>query len=542
MPFSNGPGNYCWSQRATNESMLGAMGPLNFQSLNGSLNYQALDAIGAVNTVLVLSSSGSLQWPVAADPSGAEVIDEASFLGETSLHMNLDVAQLELSLYQFAGASPSGTDASFLIAPKGLTGELGFQEIPQGVPLSLLTVQPGGRLYTGVSPVPPELSATAPSPVGYVDSYPASAASPTDAFVPEMFWRAHLDGVCSDVQAVVNLQSECAAAAPLGGNPEACTACADLAELFVPTCLYGTLGPSRCSAIGAPGSSAPPQLPSFWFDGAAREFAAVESDSDINACGIDPYYLAVEYCTGAVVGVSGFGNGGPGSGEYFSSTGPATLAGTSPCPDPEFPEFDVPERHVLISGEIGDNSVPTPPAIVNAVDQTEQFRSADVNGSCIYYERWASDDGVGAKAVAPLPVFNSEATGDRALVNWGPVDLSFCGVTQVNAMFNRACSEVSDLTGGLNVNGGLTGVEDGGTNGELYEDPDSGASAQTRVNSSLDLGETITEYRCDVKEPRTFVPTCPAGFCNSSGVCIPAKVPPGGGVAATKGPGVTIWP
>jgi hypothetical protein len=160
-----------------------------------------------------------------------------------------------------------------------------------------------------------------PAPTPYADKLQPQNTTPDllpesaslGSAVSRMFWRGNLERTCrtstaNGSQELLALQSQCVASAATGGNPNACTACVELAEPHIPRCFE--LGvpwaeTSKCSVIGAEpitDNKAPRGLPTWWFDYAYRHIPPPNEDNlrlspGDDLCS-DSIAVAMDWCTG----------------------------------------------------------------------------------------------------------------------------------------------------------------------------------------------------------------------------------------------------
>jgi hypothetical protein len=231
---------------------------------------------------------------------------------------------------------------------------------------------------------------TANPPASFSDQL---GASPNDLYVRRMFWRSHLPETCAEVTAstLTNLQTRCTNAASLGGDPEACTAYVEAAELFVPGCgvpgisgtqFVGSIETSKCGSVGASQSG----LPAAWSDPSLRWI-----DTQISGfvCK-SPQLTAVEYCTGTTGAVGEFGtfNGGSPTADPRDTIVASILSQTfipSACQSSGSSTnlLSTATRRVALVHTEGDPLRPTPELLVNAFDATTtETDGTQQNGIC----------------------------------------------------------------------------------------------------------------------------------------------------------------
>jgi hypothetical protein len=129
-----------------------------------------------------------------------------------------------------------------------------------------------------------------------------------------MFWRGNVERTCrksllNNAQELLSLKEKCSAKAAGGGNPDACTACVEIAELHVPNLNFGgaylPVGDSKCSALGVTArGQVPGGLPAWWYDNYYRYVGIHEGEvtSDF-VQGLDHpgFDVALTWCTGAEI-------------------------------------------------------------------------------------------------------------------------------------------------------------------------------------------------------------------------------------------------
>ena len=452
-----------------------------------------------INTALIENRAAEVGFPFRefASPRGA-----AKFLDETSALMNQDTLRLSLFLAANAAQSPAGIESARLAQKDGI--KVSFLTVPPAAP-----PPPGGL------------------PTAYADVAPprVSGDHPFDRYVPRMFWRAHLDEVCGDSSLVGTLRDRCVMAAPGGGDPEACTACVEIAEAHIPSCDPSTagLGPSKCDALGAGGTGG---LPASWFDATARrEEPAIK-------CGYPTRGLALRYCTGTEEPMVRNDIQGDGA------TNRADLETTdSQC--------GVDVGGVVLPHRIGRNRLrrgvtdselnplyQTPNAMIVAVEGDEIVNEWVTKGNggmetntC--YPVVTSDfDGTVQARIGALPLWNNASHGDPALLWPEQMSIGYCGMTQRVSLWNRSCDDVAALHG-ASLFAGTSRGDDG------YD----AASGFQYIDTTVD-GKP-EEKRCSLREARKFVPRCASGMCDSGGVCVGARYRSGAAMTPA-GPSVTI--
>lgn len=386
-----------------------------------------------------------------------------------------------------------------------------------------------------------------PVPSDYADrAVPRGAQFASDYYVQHLFWRSHLKETCSEVlttdqnhpvNAITSLKNRCIDAAPLGGDPEACTACVEALEPLVPTCGtgYRTLGQSKCQAlVGTPISS----LDSSLTDPVSRW---------MNGNCIKASVAAMDYCTGTVpTNVLNplhpgfpFHNPGlvyadPSDAIFMTQEGNPTYEQSACTADLNGPSLPLSARVQLPTSKFrialmrteGATTGVTPEWMMTAYDANSKFTeialepNADGSPECQGdYE--LSVQPVAAQSLGSLPAGSDlQRTGVFAD---GEYDLGFqfCGTTQRQTVWNRSCQDTIKYLNGLGVNfpqPKVAGTPSLAVDGYQY----------TEQSFPTPGNPTTTEYRCTLVEPRSpYSRKCAGGFqCNSADVCVPITNPP----------------
>ena len=479
--------SYCFGQLATNDSMNGALGAL---YLSRNLDFvqppwpgnpvTRAALFSFINTILVGQRANQVAFP--------DAVDGNAFVESLALKLSSEVNNLGGVFAAAALVNPKGTDSAQLIGADKL-------------PLTLLGTPPNADPGAGVKPATYVDEA---SPRGNATDYPQ------DHYVRRMFWRAHLEDVCDDGTIVRTLRNRCIAGAAVGGDPEACTACVDIAESHVPTCAVtggtGLIGASKCAAVGGPIASG---LPPAWFDGQGR----FQSTS----CGNAPHYwLAMSYCTGTTPSRWSASYGQTDLQEIGSTTSACNPARKLPA---------VRERVAIARVEMNDRHQTTRP-IVTAFEQVRTYKETT---DCTPYSTTDRDSDL--EKILGLPVWEDALRSkpliiaDDTLVGLDPYKLPMCGMTQRVSWWNRDCATVLGLPT-LAVPPNATGTQ--------KFNPATGYEAF----SLSDVPPYQNEQRCSLREIRQFTPSCesPLSVCNSSGLCVPARDPSGTPIPASPGP------
>ena len=453
--------------------------------------------------------------------------DRDLFIEQLGDRMNRDMGLVQSAYLDNEKAAPKGVDSA-----KGLRRD--------GRPISMLGVSPIDT--PPAAPVGPDAEPPTP-PMDYADRLvkqdasdyaPSDAGSPSNA-MSQMFWRANVERTCrtslmNNAQELLLLREKCMAKAAAGGNPDACTACVEIAELHVPNVTFGQninvpVGDSKCSALGVTAKGqVPAGLPAWWFDNYYR-WNGRYADNFVwyGAGGLDHpgFDVALTWCTGAEWRGSeyGFGVGVVGSQDL---TDAASDDGWLPARDSEisfeptttmtYPDalgqsitysYGISHRrHAQAFIEEFNRTTPNwvfP--IVTAVDYTSEIRPV---GQC-GFERVDSrtkrfEDGVGDAAIYVPQSKVSHWFGGAA-----GISAPRCGVRQRMYFWNRPCSTAVQgwkfpLPATFNRFDPVAGTEVDQLEYGQDEDP-------------------ANDY-CLLREPRSFVETCPDGMkCSADGEC-----------------------
>jgi hypothetical protein len=472
----------CWNHSATNESMAGAVSPVFLPRALGNVAaytpFYAIDEFvqSVANLVLVLDRSGTVTFPGEAD--------KLRFLSALMTRLGEDSDAVRSAFLMNAVLSPHGTQSAHL-------------KTVGGRDLSALTLPANVETTTA----PPD------APVRFADvAVPRTpqAQYPQDYYMQHMFWKSHLRERCAETGLIPLLRQRCVAAAPYGGDPEACTACVELAEAQIPICSRAdsALGPSKCSLIGA--QSTTEGLEPTWFD-----FATRADDTNGVSCGYPSQFVAERYCTGTDVNTATPVGASVHSILQILSNEPSQCQGNDSV-------GSVRERVAITHGEVDPNQQGLAPWYT-AIEQTRTTAETVVAVgdvvSCSTYVTTSFDSIVQA-SVGVLPLWSDQANGKFALVNpWedrgDDLKMAFCGTSQRLSSWDRACDDVFTLYPDLSIDHDLSHPSNrfDPTTGQYY-------TANTYLMPSG------MEVRCSLREKRTIVPSCPVSTpCPSSGVC-----------------------
>ena len=294
--------DYCWGQLATNESMLHAIGVSSGFYGAAAEQFAAGLANGALPKALAKFASfprGDEGHYPDDDEMKARVRDRKRFEKKASKLMQMEIGRVKAIYAANAAKSASGTESA-----KGIENKPGAP-----TPITMF----GVGTFAPPPPSPSGVPTDADEVVPYVDHLISERepSSELDRAVSRVFWRGNLKQTCEDSIAdgslmLLDLQDECVAAADGSGNPDACSECVYRAEALMPECAPHTsarVKDSKCSALGAYDVEAPPEgLPAWWFDNLRRVYGTVRGEPQDGAslCNA-PFYVALQWCTGTAV-------------------------------------------------------------------------------------------------------------------------------------------------------------------------------------------------------------------------------------------------
>ena len=496
----------CWSQRATNESMVGAVSPvaLAYSSDQGSVldnNVVGSSVFSIVNDAIVNKYEKDSNWTM---PNEA---DRELFLKRLRTRMLWDEASTTNAYLANVGAGTT-YDGS------GTSSARNQRKYPVD----------GSDLITFLG-VPPSLPLTKRPPVSFMDldeDAPGAATSPQGNLLRRMFWRAHPEDTCEEPGLVTRLRDKCIAGAEApGGDPEACTRCVEVAELQMPTCFfYGPgLTPSKCSALGYANLGGID--PIYGVEPSAPHPTCV----DTGTSGLPAYYEAFHYCTGtdrmplaspSLIGKRELTSSVqdidclqfPGGTGYFD-TGAYLRSSTT--------------RVALGRDENERDGSSWVPPLVTAIN--EQIDPELLDGGLGLCRPGASPlggfgirlnsslDDLTESLIAPAPLWDDFSKGLRATwrdnwsVNTHLLSFEVCGVTQRATYVNRDCLIGLDLIGRRELSEQINHPQDA----------DTGALVIYAHNDQQSL--------CSIKEERRLKNFCYSGTCNANGLCT-SQLPP----------------
>lgn len=515
-------GEECWDHWATNQAMRASLGAFGYA--------YSVDAVVHVNNLINstilenrVSKLAFVKDEQTSLPHYAERrADRVAFLAQLSEQMNRDLAAVQGAYLENERVDPTGVQ-------------------------SALGIDPGGQAITmfgvaGVDTPPPPSGSEPPAPpTDYADQLvkqDASDYAPSDAGLPgnamsQLFWRGNVERTCrtsllNNAQELLLLREKCTAKAAGGGNPDACTACVQIAELHVPNLSHGQnidipVGDSKCSALGVtPKAQVPAGLPAWWFDNYYRWTGKHPGDVVQHpAEGLDhpAFDIALTWCTGAELRASVGGglplgddmtyaasdNGWLPARDSETSFEPTT---TMSCPDGFGGQFSVGygishRRHAqAFIEEYNLTSANWVFPIVTALDYTSETRPVGQCGSeRIDSRETRFKDSVGGVEIYVSPSKVSHFGGGAA-----GISAPRCGVRQRLYYWNRPCS---------------TALQNW-----PYETPAAFnfffANKRGMEVDQLEYGQdgdSANDY-CLLREPRSLVGLCPDGMkCNPDGEC-----------------------
>lgn len=509
-------GTQCWDQRATNASMYGSVAPVRISYEPFLFGKDAEQLFGIANKAVLAEKAGAVQLP--------NLNDKTAFISLLTKRATLDAVRVTLDYAWNVLLDEEGIDSatgSRLVEQNG-DPEISFLGVPPGKPL------------TSTPPLP---YSDTPTPTV------AESVSPQPYFTQRMFWRAHIADVCADDNLLQTLRDQCVAGASQpGGNPDACTACTEIAELHMPTAWAdeikqaGGLGPSKCAYLGFPGGGG---LPEAYLNNSERvqipPTPVAPLRDDLNAVDFPPYFLAFGYCTGTIpnnnqaLGKTSLNDRGGRLWQRASFT--QSKQQTVECSpnvtyfgsDPRF--FGQTQNRVAvgltessmtaIQGWPNFDQVWIPP-VINTLDETE---TKTLLNQPLYCGRtdfiegtygWRQDrstDFIAQNSLGNAPFWDSQADGLPALPKFAEQEsvdqlrFGVCGLAQRVSYHNQTCATA------------LNGIH----RPELLSIADAGYQVDTGaqvISSNAGPGQP----RCSVREPRDVI-QCVAGDCNADGLC-----------------------
>lgn len=517
-------GDGCWDHWATNQSMRAALGVLSYAYDNTT----QLKAANLANELVLKDRASGLSFVKDSDTSVPHYTerraDRDHFIAQLGERMNQDLADVQIAYIQNVAEDPDGLKSAHGIGPDGL-------------PITML----------GVGPIdtPPASSgdATPDPPTDYADRLvkqdasdyaPSDAGSPSNAMA-QLFWRGNVERICrtsllNNAQQLLSLREKCIAKAAGGGDPDACTACVQIAELHVPNVSYGPnvdipVGDSKCSALGAsPKGQASGGLPGWWFDNYYRLNGIHQGEPVVNGLagglGYPAFDVALTWCTGAELRESQ-GGALPGQDDL---TFTASDDGWLPARDSEI-SYE-PTTEMFCTDDFG-NPFATKYGISHrryAQAFIEDYNRASQNWvfpivtAVDYTSEWIPFGQCGAQRIdSRTKRFESAAGVQNGLVyvpqskvshaHGGAAGVSAprCGVRQAMYYWNRPCQTALEHWKFLQPPTFNTFFPEQGTEAD-------------QIEYGQD-GDPANDF-CLLREPRTFAETCPDNMkCSSDGEC-----------------------
>jgi len=506
----------CWSQRATNESMLGSVLPIPL-AYNTPVSVPWNNALEPVGPAVFAFFNHVVIDKLSETPAMPSEADRMAFIRGIERRMLLDQQSV---VFDYLGNVT--LEALGNVAP-GALGNLDGTESAQGRRVAPLGSDNLIR-FLGVEPNR-ELPGT--PPVSFMDLPEPSVPEgdrPQSYYVRRMFWRAHPEDSCEVPGLAAQLRDACVAGAEEpGGDPEACTRCVEVTELQMTTCgLNGPVnGPSKCTAMG---------LESL--GGIEPRYQTSDCATELGLDALPAYYSAFHYCTGT--DPVSLRNGSL-IGERVLSIAPPVQIDCSVYPG--FDEFfdnkfhnHIPARRVryalvidendyqgqVEAGAQGDPSTFLPPIVTALINE----RTSTIIDEAIFCglgpNPWdflipgtrveSSLDPMVEAQIQPLQLWDNFTKGVHALAPFDqgrPDTLQFerCGVTQRASYHNRDCFTTLSALG----------------RSDLTNKIDTGYDPATGVDVRLTIA--ADELRCSVREELELKTLCADGACNANGLC-----------------------
>jgi hypothetical protein len=518
----------CWSQLATNASMFGALGVLPLEYAGGADGHIYL--AGLVNSVVLRVREDMTGFaaddPASADPSErARAADRDAFFLRLNTRLGMDSDVLGAQYAYNAMRNPDGTESArgtVFQHPEQLASMLGMQ--------GAVAPDPGS-----------DPNAAPPAPAPYVDKlHPQNTAAALlpasgtlDSAISRMFWRGNLERTCrtslaNGASELLGLQAQCIAASAKGGDPNACTACVELAEPHIPRCFE--LGVpwaerSKCSALGVDQIPGPPPtgLPSWWFDFDYRHIPPANLDNLRLSPGDDLCYdsldVAMDWCTGTnlLLEVDADSAG-------YSNSGYAAVRDSLVNFVQVGDKLDCPHG-IGLSGEPGtlvfgtdhrrrasalmEDLSPNPSEwlfpLISSFEYDTTFAPAGSGDPCFSDEQRVSDTSIARieAAIAPAPPSQFLNYGTYS---GGSITAPRCGVQQRVSAWNQSCTVVGPLLG-------ITLAANDTT------DPVTGFLLQS--STPTPHPGFPSQSFCDIHEARHLKTDCPDGMtCVANGECV----------------------
>lgn len=559
--------NECWTQRATNASMYGSVAPVRvtydpyFVGLDTRLTNPAA-LFGMVNKTLLPRVAGMMRLPNAAD--------RAKFVTRLEHRMTLDATRVTMD-YAWNLINPHGNGANGIESAIGTSGREGEDENGGAQTINFLGVPPSSDLPNS----PPLPYSDLPTPTVSED------VAPEQFVTQHMFWRSHIKDICAQTDLLQKLRDRCVAgASEPGGDPDACTACAQVAELHMPPLWYGDsdLEPSKCDVLGYPGGGGLPESLLNFQDRYTDGSFANQVVRDANSTGVPPYFLAVDYCTDTIPHPGDYLEAGwawdpshDGQGKLAHTRVSATVTWTEPfaC-DPlnaastTYPE-SVQFRHGIISNEFMNIPNLWAPPLVTALDEkvnnvvtdpyavcnggitltTTNGHLVGVGSAAGWFQLWgalgvqsqSNLDIIAQHSIGSAPLFDSAYMGSYALsrrnyddyfstVIDGYVSHRFAprNIPENEALEFGSCGLIQRVSyHNRSCAEALAGIGREDLIPLIGAGRQEGTGAEVIESSApqepySDGGAVPDAPRCSVRQPREVI-GCAAGECNAEGLC-----------------------
>ena len=486
LPLLDPESDDCWEHWATNRSMLGAIGAIPLTHFlykrNVGVENVALQALYdglATNKILDDRAGTTPNFPIGQDGDPDLTEDQLRLIRDRDKYLQ----RLKIrAIVDYADMSATYA-ANVIDSPNGTASARNDDEV------TLFNI---GSRPTNDAPFDPDVDYKDPLDV-------------TQAAVGRAFWRGNLKQTCTEPpQTILSLRDRCIAGAEHGSDADACTACVDLAELHIPTCLRvdpAATFHSKCSVVGVDNIASPPAgLPHWWFDIAQRASTFTHDDGSEGSavdCGFQSYFVALRWCTGTTQAQFDAGD--------LSAYHTITTEGiTTSCGVPAEPPYQ--ERVGVASPEVNSDGTPSPfiSPMVAAFGRTLKNTPMPSPKCGIAVE--SSQDALVQAAIAPANLWDNRPLGVRELQTtqqYNELAVPRCGTVQRVSLWNRDC---------------LTAMGQVGSNQSLATGWNPATGAQVAEGPGL----------CMIREPRQLIPYCQGPIsmtCTSTGQCVPLSTP-----------------